>query len=128
MKSLSKSKSKTLRAYNIKLSLQEFYKITDKKIALAHLNKWFYQAMHSKLQPMIDAAYFIKRHSDGVLNYTSTKITNGVLKGINSIIQAVKRKAYGYGITNHFISMVYLVCSDLDFNLPRAFAYFFRFT
>ena len=122
MKSLSKSKSKTLRAYNIKLSLQEFYEITDKEAALAHLNKWFYWATHSRLQPMIDAAYFIKRHWDGVLNYTSTKITNGVLEGINSIIQAVKRRARGYGTTNHFISMVYLVCSNLDFNLPIAFA------
>ena len=29
MESLAKTNLKTLRAYNIKLSLQEFYKITD---------------------------------------------------------------------------------------------------
>ena len=32
---------KTLRAYNIKLSLQEFYKITDPEAAEAHLKKFF---------------------------------------------------------------------------------------
>jgi transposase len=122
MTSLSKSKFKTLRAYNIKLSLQEFYEITDYKAAEAHLKKWFYWATHSKLKPMIDAAYFVKRHWDGVLRYTTSRITNGVLEGINSIIQSVKRRARGYGTTKHFISMVYLVCSDLEFNLPTAFA------
>ena len=71
---------------------------------------------------MKEAAYFIKRHWDGIVKYTTTKITNGVLEGINSIIQAVKRRARGYGTTKHFISMVYLVCSDLEFNLPKAFA------
>jgi len=122
MSSLSKSNIKTLRAYNIKLSLQEFYEITDLEAAKSHLNKWFYWATHSKLKPMIDAAYFVKRHWDGVLRYTTSRITNGVLEGINSIIQSVKRRARGYGTTKHFISMVYLVCSDLDFKLPIAFA------
>jgi transposase len=122
MASLSKTNIKTLRAYNIKLSLQEFYGITDFEVAEAHLKKWFYWATHSKLKPMIDAAYFIKRHWDGVLRYSTSRITNGVLEGINSIIQSVKRRARGYGTTKHFISMVYLVCSDLEFNLPVAFA------
>ncbi len=122
MQSLSKSNLKTLRAYNIKLSLQEFYTITDPVAAEAHLKKWFFWATHSKLKPMIDAAYFIKRHWEGIMNYTNTRITNGVLEGINSIIQAVKRRARGYGTTKHFISMVYLVSSKLEFNLPNAFA------
>ncbi len=122
MEPLSKMNLKTLRAYNIKLNLQEFYEINDEDAALSHLNKWFFWATHSRLKPMIDAAYFIKRHWDGIIQYTTTKITNGVLEGINSIIQAVKRRARGYGTTNHFISMVYLICSNLDFRLPKAFA------
>lgn len=122
MKSLSKIKSKTIRAYNIKLALQEFYEITDKIAAQAYLKKWFFWATHSRLKPMIDAAYFIKRHWDGILRYTTSRITNGVLEGINSIVQSVKRRARGYGTINHFISMVYLICSDLKLNLPNAFA------
>ena len=122
MQPLSKMNLKTLRAYNIKLKLQEFYEINDKAAALSHLKKWFFWATHSRLEPMKEAAYFIKRHWDGIVKYTTTKITNGVLEGINSIIQAVKRRAKGYSTTKHFISMVYLVCSDLEFNLPKAFA------
>lgn len=122
MQPLAKMNLKTLRAYNIKLNLQEFYEINDEEAALGHLNKWFFWATHSRLEPMKQAAYFIKRHWSGIIQYTKTKITNGVLEGINSIIQSVKRRARGYGTTKHFISMVYLVCSDLEFNLPNAFA------
>lgn len=39
MQSLAKTNLKTLRAYNIKLSLQEFYEIDDEEAAVAHLNK-----------------------------------------------------------------------------------------
>ena len=92
MQPLSKMNLKTLRAYNIKLKLQEFYEINDKAAALSHLKKWFFWATHSRLEPMKEAAYFIKRHWDGIVKYTTTKITNGVLEGINSIIQAVKRE------------------------------------
>lgn len=119
---LSKTKLKTLRAYNLKLNLQDFFEINDKRTAISHLKKWFFWATHSRLEPMIEAAYFIKRHWNGVTQYTSTKITNGVLEGLNSIIQATKRKARGYGTIKHFISMVYLTCSDLEFDLPKAFA------
>ena len=121
MQPLSIMNLKTLRAYNIKLNLQEFYEIADEEAALSHLNKWFFWATHSRLEPMKQVAYFIKRHWSGIIQYTKTKITNGVLEGINSILQSVKRRARGYGTTKHFISMVYLVCSDLEFNLPNAF-------
>lgn len=122
MEPLSKQKLKTLRAYNIKLNLQEFYEIDDEEAALSHLKKWFFWATHSRLEPMKEVAYFIKRHWDGIVQYTKSKITNGVLEGTNSIIQSVKRRARGYGTNNHFISMVYLICSNLEFNLPIAFA------
>jgi len=31
------------------------------------LKKWYYWATHSRLQPMKEAAYTIKRHWDGIL-------------------------------------------------------------
>lgn len=60
MQPLSKMKLKTLRAYNIKLNLQEFYEINDKEAVLSHLKKWFFWATHSRLKLIKDAAYFIK--------------------------------------------------------------------
>ncbi|HEX2975812.1 MAG TPA: transposase [Bacteroidales bacterium] len=43
---------------------------------------------------------------------------NGVLEGINSIAQLIKRKARGYRNTQYFINMIYLKIGKLDFKMP----------
>ena len=59
--------------------------------------QWFFWATHSRLQPVIDVAYMIKRHLYGVLNYFSAaRITNAAAEGLNSKIQTIKKMAYGY--------------------------------
>jgi transposase len=65
---------------------------------------------------MIDAARTIRRHWKGVLRWFTSKITNGILEGINSLIQAAKAKARGYRSTRNLIAMTYLIAGRLDFN------------
>ena len=124
MKSLSEMNLKTERAYRIKRSFQEFYELAkaDKDAAMEHLNKWYFWATHSKLEPIIKVAKTIKNHWAGIIKYIESKITNGVLEGLNSKIQATKRQARGYGTTKHFISMIYLICGDINLNLAKTFA------
>ena len=62
---------------------------------------------------MIDAARTIKRHWDGVLAWFDSGITNGVLEGINSLIQAAKAKARGYRSARNLITVVYLIAGKL---------------
>lgn len=112
---------KTARAYNMKLSFQEFWDIKSKEIAEQYLKRWYFWATHSKLEPMISFAYTIKDHWEGVINYISTHINNGVLEAINGLIQSAKRKARGYRNINNLITIVYLSCGKLSFDLPFAF-------
>ncbi len=60
------------------------------------VKRWYFWATHSRLKPMIDAAKTIKRHWNGILNYFDSRITNGILEGINSVVQLLKRSARGY--------------------------------
>lgn len=108
---------KTARAYQIKLAFQEFYQ-QPIELAEAFLKKWYFWSTHSRLQPIIDAAYTIKRHWEGVLRWFKSRITNGVLEGINSLIQAAKARARGYRSTRNLITMVYLVSGKLHLDLP----------
>jgi len=108
---------KTSRAYHIKLNFQEIFNQPPES-AEALLKKWFFWATHSRLQPIIDTAYTIKRHWNGVLQWFKSKINNGVLEGINSLIQASKARARGYRTTKNLIAMIYLIGGKLDFNLP----------
>ena len=42
---------------------------------------------------MIEAAHTVKRHWDGILRWFDSKIANGLIEGINSLVQAAKAKA-----------------------------------
>ena len=116
--SLRTMELKTARAYQMKLNLQHFWSIPDRETAEAYLKKWYFWLTHSKLEPMINVAKTIKKHWDGILNYIDFKITNGLMEGLNSIVQTLKRSARGYRNTDNFILMIYLRCSHLKFDLP----------
>jgi len=114
---LPKLNLKTARAYQIKLNFQELWEQAPED-AEPFLKKWYFWATHSRLEPMIAAAQTIKRHWDGVLRWFESGINNGILEGINSLVQAAKAKARGYRSVKNFITMVYIVAGKLDFRLP----------
>jgi len=95
LESLKNLNLKTVRAYNIRLTLQELWKIEDRETAELFLKNWYFWAMHCRLQPMIKKAKSIKKHWDGIINYLDSRITNGLLEGLNSIVQPLKRSARG---------------------------------
>ena len=108
---------KTARAYHIRLNFQEFWNQPLQEAEI-FLTKWYYWATHSRLEPIKKAAYTIKRHWDGILRWFTSKINNGILEGINSLIQATKAKARGYRTTRNLITMIYLIGGKLEFRLP----------
>jgi len=108
---------KTSRAYHIRLNFQELFN-QPPLMAEAYLKKWYFWATHSRLTPIKQAAYTIKRHWDGVLRWFESNINNGILEGINSLIQAAKAKARGYRSTRNLITIIYLIGRKLDFRLP----------
>lgn len=114
---ISKQNLKTARAYQIRLNFQEFWN-QPPDIAEQFLKEWYFWATHSRLEPMKRAAYTIKRHWDGILRWFHSRISNGILEGINSMIQAAKARARGYRSTRNLITMIYLISGKFDFDLP----------
>ncbi len=108
---------KTVRAYNIKTAFQDIYKAESEDEFITYLNKWYFWATHSRLEPIKEVAYMIKRHWDGIVSWYNNKINNGILEGLNSIIQATKSKARGYKTFRNYKNIVYLLTGKLDFSL-----------
>jgi len=108
---------KTSRAYHIRINFQDFF-TQPTETAELFLKKWYFWATHSRLQPIIEAAYTIKRHWDGVLRWFHSRINNGMLEGFNSLVQAAKARARGYRTTRNLIAMIYLIGGKLNFGLP----------
>lgn len=112
--SLNKFNLKTVRAYNIKLAFQDIFNMPA-DIASGLLKKWYFWATHSRLQPMIQAARTIKNYWNGVLRWFDSRINNGILEGLNSLIQAAKNKARGYRNSDNMITVSYLIAGKLQF-------------
>ena len=116
--SLAKSNLKTARAYQIRLAFQDLYDQPSTQAAADHLKRWYFWATHSRLEPIIEAARTVKRHWDGMLRWFHSNIANGLIEGINSLVQAAKAKARGYRSNRNLIAMVYLLAGKLDLGLP----------
>lgn len=109
---------KTARAYQIRLAFQDLYDQTSATRAVAFLKRWYFWATHSRLAPMIDAARTVHRHADGILRWFNSKIANGLIEGINSLVQAAKAKARGYRSTRNLQAVIYLLAGKRDLGLP----------
>jgi transposase len=115
--SIIKSNLKSIRALHIRENFQEIYYAQSKQDFEKLLKKWYFWATHSKLEPIKQAAYTIKKHWDGILEWFESRINNGILEGLNSVIQSCKAKARGYRTTKNFKIIAYLVTGDLKFDL-----------
>ena len=107
---------KTARAYQIRLPFQDLFNQPADK-AKAYLDKWYYWATHSRLPPIIKVAKTIRKHQDGILRWFISGINNGILEGINSLVQAAKAKARGYRSDRNLATIIYLIVGKLDLSL-----------
>jgi transposase len=109
----------TGEAYQMKLRFQTLWDQPDRERAQVFLSSWLEQVQTSRLGPaMQQAAQTIRNHSEGILNYFQVSITNGLVEGLNSLLQAVKSKARGYRNSRTFILITYLLTGQLDLGLP----------
>lgn len=123
---LSKQGLKTMRAVRIRETFQEIYNAQTYEEFETLLNQWYFWATHSRLEPIKKVAKTIKRHWAGILRWKESQINNGILEGLNSVVQAAKRKARGYKI-KHFKTIAFLITGKFDFSkinpfLPTRFA------
>jgi transposase len=109
---------KTARAYRIRLAFQEIYRQPNWDWGALFLDRWYSWAIRSRLEPIKEAARTVMRHRDGILAWFDSQIANGLIEGINSLIQAAKAKARGYRSTRTLKAITYLIAGKLDLKLP----------
>jgi transposase len=112
----------TAEAYRLRLTFQDLYYQCNHNDASHFLDEWIAMAEASGLDPIVKAATTIKNHKEGVLRWFRSGLTNAILEGINSLVQAAKAKARGYRTSRNLIAMAYLIAAKLQFNLPKLWA------
>jgi len=101
-------------AYKLKETFRDLYVQDNWRSGRGFLRGWITAVTKSNVRPLIKAAATIQRHWVGILRWHVTKISNGVMEGLNSLVQAAKRKARGYATHRTFIWMAYLIAGKFD--------------
>jgi transposase len=102
----------TARARRWQQDFQAFYD-QDPSYAPEYLRRWCYGAKRSRLQPVKDFVTLVENHWDGIIAWHTSHLSNGLLEGINSLVQAAKARARGYRSKDKMITIIYLTAAKL---------------
>ncbi len=109
----------TARAWAIKESFRDIFRENDLACAHACFRHWYFWATHSRLAPMIRVAKGLKNHQDRILRSVETGVSNGILEGLNSLIQAAKAKARGFRTLKNLKAACYLVGGKFELGISH---------
>ena len=104
---LEKLNLKINRAYLLKEAFRKFWDYTYPAWAKKYLDQWFWWATHSRLKPMRDFAWMVRRHQDDILNYFKVRIDNGAVEALNNKAKVISHRAYGYRTAETFKLAMY---------------------
>jgi transposase len=103
---------RTARAYELALKFDDFYELEADR-AEEYLRRWMEEVRESDLGPLHDFTETLESHWHGVIRWHHSQVSNGLLEGLNSLIQAAKRRARGYRSARNYKAMIYLVAGKL---------------
>ena len=109
----------TSKAYQMRLTLQDIYTLTDQMLMKRKLLAWcrwvkaYGKSKGYLFKPMVSAAKSVLNHLDGIISFAESRITNAFMEGLNSVFSAVKRKARGFRSNQNLICMLYFVAGKL---------------
>ena len=103
----------TTRAARWRDDFNEFYKKETTEEAETYLKSWCYGAKRSRLEPIKEFVATVEAHWEGIIAWQQSQISNGLLEGTNSIVQAAKRRARGYRSKVKMITIIYLIAGKL---------------
>jgi len=95
------------RAYLLKELFREFWSYQKAGWARRYLKKWFWWATHSRLAPMREFAWMLRRHEEDILNYFRIPLDNGIVEGLNNKAKLVIHRAYGFRTAKTYILNLY---------------------
>lgn len=104
---------KVVKAYYLKEAFQQFWEYVQPGRAAKYLNQWFWWASHSRIEPLRDFAWMLRRHWKGVMAWTTQRISNAALEGMNNKIKSLSHRAFGFRKAQTFIDIIYHCCGGL---------------
>jgi transposase len=111
---LRSSNLKTARAWALKESLRGLWKHRSRAAGERWWKRWYGWAMRARLTAVKNVAAMVKRHLPNVLTYFKHRITNAGSEAINTVVQMLKKRAFGYRNFQNFRTVILFRCGGLN--------------
>lgn len=118
LRDIQRTNKRLFRAYLLKESLAAGFDYRQRARAKKHLDGWIAWAARSQLKPFVRLAGTLKRFKDGILAYTSTRLSNGLTEGLNNKTRLITRRAYGFHSAQALSAMIHLCCGGIVLSPP----------
>jgi transposase len=114
---LLKMNLKIVKAYLLKELFRKLWQYRRKGWAAKYLKRWFWWATHSRIKPLRDFAWMLRRHEEGILAYFDLRIDNALVEAMNNNAKSISHRARGYR-SEHTYSLA-LIHSLGKLDLPQ---------
>lgn len=94
------------RAYLLKEAFRRLWDCQGQGWAKRYLDKWFWWATHSRLKPLRDFAWLLRRHQEGVLAWFKVPIDNGATEALNNNAKELSHRARGFRTEKWFTTIM----------------------
>jgi transposase len=111
--SLQRENKRLYRAYLLKDALVRVLDCRDEWLARTKLDQWVRWARRSRLEPFKRVAGTIRTHTEGIIAYVTSGLSNGRTEGLNGKTRAITRRAYGFHSAHGLIALIMLCCSGI---------------
>lgn len=110
---LRKSNRRIHRACVLKDEFNLFWD-KDADTAKDFLKNWGTSALKSRLEPIRKFVRTIRKHTENIITFIESRLTNAAAEGMNRIIGMVRNRASGFRSVQAFIDLILLVLGDVD--------------
>jgi transposase len=105
---------KTSRAWSLKEMFRGFWDCDTVAEGREYFHRWYSWAIRSRLEPVKKVARTFKRHVENIVTYFDHRLSNASLEGLNSKIQGLIKKAFGYRNRERFKTDILFHCGGLN--------------
>ena len=119
LNNLHKGNLRIHRAWVLKDEFEQFWNYKAPWAVERFLKNWMTTALKSRLEPIREFVWLLKRHQHQILPFIESRLNNAIAEDLNRIIRIVKNRASCFHTLTAFTDMIFLTVGDVD--LPAQF-------
>lgn len=118
MAQLKRDRSVLYRAWLLKETLRDLYRLDHPDDAPALLDRWIAWACRSRIPAFVKLSRTIRHERHRILAAITLGLSNSKLEGLNSKIRIINHRGYRHHTPAPLIAMIYLCCGGITIELP----------